>query len=367
MSQTTVCFVHDDALDLFRGHNGARFGGAETQVYLLAKLIADQSGFAARIVGHRAASDLAHEGVTFRTTEPAVQRGLPLVPRSTNRRRAEAPYRDLGEAVIVQTIAGEGTVQTQQLAKQMGLKFVYRMSCDADIDGRLLTADGAGRYVAALKAADGVIAQSAYQQAQLEAVHGIHATVIPNIVECPLERPAPGGTNVLWVGRAAPIKRPWLLIEAARRLPELEFVMVMPKEDPVFWMSITQEMARVPNVHLVPGVSYFEMDRYYRDAAMLVSTSAIEGFPNVFLQSAAQATPVVSLDVDPGGMLEGDGCGRYAAGNVDLFQNLIRDYMADPKAIEEMGTRAFRYVRERHSPEAVAPLLTQFLSDVVAR
>ncbi len=367
MSKTTVCFVHDDALDLFRGHNGARFGGAETQVFLLANLLARDPEFGVQIVGQRDASDIAHDGIEFRSQKPPIQHGVPVLSRFINQARLQSPFQGLNDGILIQTIAGGSTIQSSKLARRIGLKFVYRMSCDADVDGSLVSTVIRSQYLSALQDADGVIAQTQLQQTRLRSELGVESTVIPNIVVVPEKPVSLRGSSVLWVGRAAPIKRPWIFVETARAMPQHRFVMVMPKEDPLFWMSVVREAESVPNLTLIPGLPYFDMDAQYQDATLLVSTSLMEGFPNVFLQAAAQSTPIISLDVDPGGMLEAQGCGRCAEGDIERFRALIADTLSDPETLGRMGEAAHAYVAATHSQEAVTPILTEFLRTVASK
>lgn len=366
MTQPTVCFVHGDALDLFRGENGPRFGGSETQVYLLARLLADKGEFGVRVVADKDVTGASYPGVTFREAVPPVRRGVPILSRLVNRAREIRPYRDLDQVVLFQTILCDYTLNTWRTARNLGFKFVYRMSCDADIDGSFFAPEKARLLHAAIQDADGVIAQNAVQRARLRAELSVESTVVPTVVDLPSEGPSLGGRYVLWAGRGAPIKRPWTMIEVARRLPAIQFVMLMPVEEPLFWRCVAQDAERVPNLKVIPGVSYFEMPAYYRDAAIFANTSAIEGVPSVFLQSAAQGTPVISLEVDPGGMLEAGGFGRCAGGDVDRFRAAIEEYMTDTELVREQGLAAHAYVKRNNSPAAVEPILAAFLRGVFA-
>lgn len=371
MSKPAVCFVHGDALDLFRGENGPRFGGSETQVYLLARLLANSAEFDVRLIADKDVAGAQYPGVTFRSAIPAVQRGVPYISRFVNRARLRRPYEGLHDAALVQTILGPYTESTWRTARELGLKFVYRMSCDADIDGSFFPAETRSRYHAALCDADGVMAQSESQKLRLQSELGMESTVVRSIVEIPPEGPASGGSYVLWAGRAAPIKRPWIMVETARVMPDTQFVMLMPPEAHVhgelFMRFVTQEAASVPNLKVVPGVSYFEMARYYREAALFASTSAIEGVPSAFLQAGAQGTPVVSLEVDPEGMLGEGGLGFCADGDINRFREAIATYMADSGLVRGRGSTAFEYVKQYHSAEVVGPILAQFLRSVFAR
>lgn len=160
MNRIAVCFIHEDAIDLFRGSNGSRFGGAETQVYLLANMLADNPEFDVVFLTERDVSDLAHNRIAFRSPEKPVSRGVPYLSRFVNAARAAYPYRDLEGGILLQTIAGPGTVQAWKTARRRGLKFVSRMSCDADIDASFHS-EMAERYFEVIRDADGIIAQTA--------------------------------------------------------------------------------------------------------------------------------------------------------------------------------------------------------------
>ena len=367
MAKPGVCFVHGDAVDLFRGSNGPRFGGSETQVYQMAKVLSTTEEFDVRLVSDKPVDGAHHPGITFRAPLPPIKRGVPYLSRLVNRKRARWPYEGLEEAVLIQTILSMHTIPTWRTARSLGFKFVYRMSCDADIDGSLYAPEVARQLHEAVRDADGVIAQSETQKERLFSELSVESTVVRSIVDIPPDGPSTSGSYVLWAGRGAPIKRPWIMVETARLLPEIEFVMLMPVEDRLFWRCVAQEAGSIPNLTVVPGVSHFDMPGYYRNAAVFASTSAIEGVPSAFLQSAAQGTPIISLEVDPDGMLESGGLGYCAGGDVDGFRVAIADHIANPGVAQEHGRAAFRYVEQHHSPEAVGPVLREFLETVLTR
>lgn len=366
MNDLGVCFVHGDALDLFRGENGPRFGGSETQIYLMARMLADAGEFDIRLVADKPVEGAAYPGVSFHNPPPLVSRGVPYFSRLENLKRLRVPYEGLRDAILLQTVLCDYTVPTWQAARRLGFNFVYRMSCDADIDGSLWPPERAAEFHRVLRDADGIIAQTEEQKRRLSAELGVTSTVVPSIVEIPEEGPSFTGDKVLWVGRGAPIKRPWIMSEAARRLPDIEFVMLMPVENKLFWRCVVQELEHLPNVTVIPGVSYFEMARHYREASVVVQTAAIEGVPNVFLQAAAQGKPVISFEVDPDGMLEREGIGCCANGDADVFREAIVEYVGDAALRAERGQAAFDHVKTIHSPQAVLPLLTEFLRAVFA-
>lgn len=369
MPKSTVCFVCDAMLDLFTGEDAQKFGGSQAQMYLVAKHLAVEAEFGVRVVADRDVSGIQYPGISFRQVDPPVRRGVPYISRFTNKQRRNRPYADLEQPILFQTILTSATVDTAAVAREFGHKFVFRVSSDAEIDGSMYSQDEKERLHAALKQADGVISLTRAQQAALRSELGIESHVIPNIVEVPADVPETTGGYVLWVGRAAEIKRPWIMIETARVLPEIEFVMLMAPgsgfpHERLFWQAITKEATHIPNLRIIPGVPFAQMAEYYRDAVAVANTSAAEGFSNVFLQAAAQRTPIVSLDVDPDGMLEVEGAGRCADGDVDAFRVALLEYVRNPSDAHRAGSRGFEYVSRHHSPQEVLPVLGAFLRRV---
>jgi glycosyltransferase involved in cell wall biosynthesis len=88
------------------------------------------------------------------------------------------------------------------------------------------------------------------------------------------------------------------------------------------------------------------------NAALLLSTSDGEGFPNTFIQAWASGTPVVSLKIDPNQIIGRLSLGAVS-GNIDNCIAEIRSLINSPGGREEVAIRARRYVETEHSEAAV--------------
>ncbi|MEJ1964052.1 MAG: glycosyltransferase [Gammaproteobacteria bacterium] len=93
--------------------------------------------------------------------------------------------------------------------------------------------------------------------------------------------------DVLWVGAMRPLKRPKLLLELARRLPHLKFEIAGgPSSDrPALFEEVKQGSKALPNVHFLGPVPYHDVRALFEHARLVVSTSEIEGMPNIYLQA----------------------------------------------------------------------------------
>lgn len=162
-----------------------------------------------------------------------------------------------------------------------------------------------GRFI--LQSADLIIAQTPDQQLRLKSAFGLESRLLPNPIDVgawdagrslPLDSQYATGLDryVLWVGRAEEVhKRPQVCLTIAEACPDVKFLLVMNPRDSVVESRI--RAAAPPNVRIVDRVPFPQMPALFAKAAAFLSTSRLEGFPNVFLQAAASGTPIVSLEV----------------------------------------------------------------------
>jgi glycosyltransferase involved in cell wall biosynthesis len=149
---------------------------------------------------------------------------------------------------------------------------------------------------------------------------------------------------VLWVGRAAASKRPHLLIDLARMLPGERFVMAIagPWDQPV-----------PPNVTVHHNVPHERMDELYAGAKLVVHTSRVEGFSNVFIEAWKNGTPVVSLDVDTDGLLASRQLGRCVRAPderraADELREAVSSLLADRARWDLCSRNARAHARQHH-------------------
>jgi glycosyltransferase involved in cell wall biosynthesis len=162
---------------------------------------------------------------------------------------------------------------------------------------------------------------------------------------------------VAWVAMLRQPKRPDVLLEIAGKAPAVRFVVCggpTPFASPPGYSEwIVEAMQAQPNIEFLGKVAPQKTQQIIADAAMLLSTSDAEGFPNTFLEAWSSGTPVISLKLDPDHLIERHALGTVP-GTVECATADIVALMGSPQRRDEIGARARQYVAETHSAAAVA-------------
>ena len=183
------------------------------------------------------------------------------------------------------------------------------------------------------------------------------AFLLPGIVSLP-DRVTPhaerNGT-VVWAAVIRPPKRPDLLVEIARRLPTVHFV-VCGAPSLSHWNagaieSTMTQLRSLPNVDYRGHVAPEQTVKAIGEASLLLSTSDGEGFPSVFLEAWAAGTPVVSIQIDPDHKIRNCELGKVGD-TVEGTVEAVRSLMASPECRQDMGMKSRRHVEEMHCPIA---------------
>lgn len=208
-------------------------------------------------------------------------------------------------------------------------------------------------YRSGLTMVDAVVAQTLSQQRNFRESFGKEATVIPNVVTLPEEDVSGKSNYVLWVGNTSFRKQPEKFLDVVRALPDIQFRMIMaPSNERPDDSFIASQAQSLPNLTYLGFVPFQRIMDEYRGARLFVSTSLSEGFPNTFLQSWQYGTPVVSLHVDPDGVIARHGLG-VVSGSMERLVEDVRGLSSNPVDWARLSENAAAYVRNNHSLAAV--------------
>ncbi len=257
------------------------------------------------------------------------------------------------------------------LAKLAGVGMVFSVMHDRDLDLRQALWERPRwwpLYVWGLAWSDHIFLQHTGQHEQLAPRWRAKASLLPGIVSpsaVPVKPHAERRPYVVWVAVLRELKRPDLLIEIARQTPDLRFVVCGGttdfQADPGYGERMVAGLTALPNVEYLGQTDPEKTLRLIADASVLLLTSDGEGFPSVFLEAWTAGTPVVSLHIDPDGLIEKEGLGAISK-TVESAIDDIRGLMNAPQQREAIAHRARRFIAASHSAEVAIDAFERALS-----
>ena len=175
---------------------------------------------------------------------------------------------------------------------------------------------------------DYLFSNSASVRESLKKEYGLPSEVVPTGVDTKFftpawDRPANSRVHVLFVGSLRPFKGPQLLLRAAPRFPDADFVIV---GDGVMAAELEERSRQegLTNVHFARGLDVFALREQYRDADIFLFPSHWEGSPKVISEAAACGLPVIArADYQPETVVDGQ-TGYLGRSDDELLVHLER-------------------------------------------
>lgn len=362
-----ICIVGlDDYPQLANLKDAKYVGGESVQHVLLARAWRDLGHEVAMIVhdhGQGRVTDV--DGI--RAVAPySRHEGIPVLrfahPRLTGMIGA---MREIDADLYYQSPAGAPTGITAWFCRRHGKRFITRIASDlACMPGKQLIRFWRDRkiYEYGLRKADLIVAQSEQQRTLLRQNYGLKSEVLDMAVDMPSGPPPTKDIDVLWVSNFRPVKRPEVVLDLARRLPQVQFVVAggaLPGAEEYFH-SVRQAASALPNVTCPGAVPYAEVGSLFSRARIFLNTSEIEGFPNTFLQAWVRGVPVVTF-FDPDSLIKQRQLGLTAADFEDMVR-AIQLLLEEPEERERAGQRARAYAVATFGAKHIASRYLEMLA-----
>ena len=371
-SRPHVCFVAPTTWPVLAADNSIPVvGGAELQQTVIATALARRGYRVSMLCLDYGQPDGAVvDGVTVHKLY-GPDEGLPIVrfvhPRMT---KLWSAMKRVDADVYYQRCAAVQTGYVAAFCARNGKKSIYAGASDVDfIPGKQDIVYARDRFIfeQGLKRVDRVFVQNPEQGRLLQENFGREGALIQNCFTAPAGATADPRGYVLWVATLRTPKRPEVLLEMARRMPEHRFVMIggADPDNPEFGHRIREEAATLPNVEYKGFLAFAEADRYFDGARVLVNTSKYEGFPNTFLQAWSRGVPSLGF-VDTGSRQDGEPVYAHASDVDDACAQLQR-LMSDDIHWRASANRAKAYFNANHSVEAVVGQYEREIAQLCAR
>lgn len=354
-----ICFTSLYAYHLFNPENKSRFGGAELQLYLMARELAKDKNFEVHFV-------VGDFGQTDTETREGVALHKVFNPKGGNKivKAALAFFGllrmllKLGADIHIQKAAGFESFVVALYTKLANKKLIYMIGHNpaaARQDNYGMSILRWRVFKLLLAWADLIVAQHPDQQAALKRIFGKDSIIRYAAQEIPTSGGFQDKTDILWVGRCDAWKRPEILLALAEKNPQQRFVMACPMaKNADYFKEIKARAERLSNVEFLEYVPHERITEYFKKAKLFVCTSVSEGFPNVFVEAAKTATPILSLAVNPSKMLDANGIGVFAAGDEQKLATIFQELAADSPRLERMSEKAYEYALKYHDLNKIA-------------
>lgn len=344
---------------------GTAVGGIEVQVLALARALAQREWPVTLLLSDWGQPDgpLEVDGMTVVKAHRRSHSALAALQLANTLRRLPV------DILLLQGIHGAAGVASW-VAHATGKRFVFWLASDTDalcLDPQRSRLSRNQQQLAAygLRTADALVAQTNHQRELLREHLQLPSAVIPNV--WPVDALRPGRAEqptALWVANLRWEKRPRMVLELARAVPEMQFVMVggPMAENQELYEGILEHQHDYPNFRYAGFVPFDEVGRQFEAADIFINTSVVEGFPNTFLQAWDAQLPIVA-SFDPDDVLKREQLG-YHAEEVEPFAQRLRSLMADEALRRALGQRGKQYLRDHFSMEVVIPKLEAMLRQV---
>lgn len=249
-----------------------------------------------------------------------------------------------------------------------GARFVYALA--HDLHTRAWTAYDYRRwlhgpaYGLGLRTAHRIAVQHAGQRAALPRALQGRARPVPNIVRSIRDEPrdlAAARYDVVWVAKIRAEKRLDLLLDLAEACPSLGIAVVggydphLPAE---LRAALEARAASLRNLTMLGELRADAVLAAISASRVLVNTSDAEGFPNTMLEAWSVGVPVVSLSVDPGGLIAREAIG-LVSGTLPALARDVERLARDAALNRRLGIGGLDYVRRRHAPEVACASLAR--------
>lgn len=348
-----ICFIAPKAYQLFNQSIESTFGGAEVQLRLIAKELAQNKSLDIQfIVADYSQNDLEdYEGIkvwkSLNFKENIIKQILKFL---------KIFKKNNADVYIQRTLTPFSGIMALY-CRLTGKKFVYMVAHDSETDGiHIVFKTKIKSFFANLvfKYSDLIITQNEYQKRTFKRKN-IESVIIKSGYLIP-EYIGNKKDYILWVGRSEDWKRPGLFLKLAEHNTKENFVMVCPPStyNPDLSNELKEKARKIKNIEFVEFVPFNRIDNYFQEAKIFVNTSTQEGFPNTFIQAAKNKTPIISMNVNPDNFLNEYNCGFCCNNNFDEMNKKLNKLMKDKGLYQVMSENAYKYARENHDIKKTA-------------
>lgn len=353
-----ICFWGD----IGKALKGNTSGGGELQIALLAKALA-KAGHEVVVIDYEADEEFeSPDGIKVFPVK-GWNKGIRMIRTFTHRLpRLYSTLRDQNADVYYCRIRDSRHIIAWWAARKVRAKFILGLAEDLDVlsfrmrwkyfyityfRNPWVIVDGFFCeivYPWLLHKSDIVFAQHEGQK-EILAKRGIKSLVFSNLIDLSLlpSIKTSEHNNFIYVGWIDKRKGFAQFFELVKNSPKHTFKVIGPPRDEEghFYYD---KLKSLQNVTLLGKLDHSDTLYQIATSKALISTSHMEGFPNIFIEAWAYGIPVLSLNVDPGSIIKKERLGEVLNGDMNGMLQAIDAF----RYTNDFAERAKAYVERTH-------------------
>jgi len=171
--------------------------------------------------------------------------------------------------------------------------------------------------------------------------------------------------DCMWVAKCEGWKRPELFLKLVNDNRDLKFLMIctVARTSEKLFDEIKSEAEKIENLEFLNFVEYEKIFEYFAQSKVFCTTSDLEGdWPMTVLESAASGLPILSLSLNYEGLFDKTDGGFYCNGNIELMSEYLKILIKDKEIYEKKSLGAREFVKNNHSIEKNTELLIKYIN-----
>ncbi len=168
---------------------------------------------------------------------------------------------------------------------------------------------------------------------------------------------------LIWCANLGSHKRPEIFIELAKKMIDspYKFYLIGGHSDNKYLEKLLNN--KPTNLTYFGKLNFTDTTQYFKKSSLFISTTKKggEGFPNTYIQSWRQGTPVISFGADPNNIIKINKLG-HVLNNIDDAVRLIKNYLTDYNYYTDYYNRTINYNLKNHTTTVMADNFLKILS-----
>lgn len=357
-----------DSEALFNRNSSRTFGGANVQMFMIARELGKKDGVEASslIPNYREIdfNDSEHFNLvkTFNEND-SIFRKI---------RTYHRVIREIKPDVIIQRGLTLISCFLSVYCRLMGIKFVFMFAHDIESHGRYQRdRSRCLLFPLLMRSVYLAVPQNQYEKDQLKRYDrggnikilkkGIEIETIRGFISEHLTKKY----DAVWVARCERWKHPEIFLDLARKNPDFRFLMICSPVDgqEEYYNSVKDRAEGIENVEFIAFVKNNGIYQLLAASRVFCITSDMEGdWPMTVLEAGAVGVPVLSLNLNYGELIDQYGGGVYCGGDLSKMEESLRMMVEYEDVYRKMSDGVKGYVQETHDIVRNVGKLVDFVS-----